>query len=567
MQKRGPSMIHRLPTALMAAGLLCVLSTAAQGIAADRTTSFVPQPSSAVGKALPRGVLANQAYGADVDGWNAYMRVWQAHHSDPSDVGIRRYLGLPLNGVVDAEPRRGRSAPGWLGWNAGSYRQVMTPHFTIYTRAQATDSKMVAQDLERCYWVWTQMFFPLWEGSAQVQTNLRQLASSDSVSDYLKRRSARITVRRKLRVVLFRDAAEYQRTLGREVPGIERSTGYYNDQNQTIFLYAAKVDEAATRRHEMVHQLFREATRSGLGRNLPAERSGFWLVEGIAGYFESLKVGSRIATVGGWDSPRLQFARFRMLALGDVMPMGELQADGRVAAQKRNDLARWYAHAIAQTHHLMDGGDSEQRQWLYHQIAQTYMVGGDLPEGALAAAPERGLTKFLRIDDAHLDNNPAPLGPTSLCLAGCEVTSTGLATIPPATAIDWLDLSRVPIDNTDVERLAPQPRSIERLSLEATRIDSGLRDWLAKAVNLRELDLSSTRIDDSVVGAIRAGGLEVLYLTGSKNVTDKSIAAISRLQNLESVDLQRTGMTANGISQLRRLRPRLTINPLEIRAQ
>ena len=114
------------------------------------------------------------------------------------------------------------------------------------------------------------------------------------------------------------------------MPGIERSTGYYNDQNQTIFLYVGDVDDAATRRHEMVHQLFREATRSSLRQDrMPAEQSGFWLIEGIAGYFESLKVGDRVATVGGWDASRLQFARYRTLALADVMPMEELERDGR----------------------------------------------------------------------------------------------------------------------------------------------------------------------------------------------------------------------------------------------
>ena len=57
------------------------------------------------------------------------------------------------------------------------------------------------------------MFFPLWEASAQVTASLGGLKPQESVAQFLDRRPSRITVRRKLRVVLFRDASEYRRTL------------------------------------------------------------------------------------------------------------------------------------------------------------------------------------------------------------------------------------------------------------------------------------------------------------------------------------------------------------------
>ena len=102
----------------------------------DRTTCFVPLASHSPGGDAFAGVTADQAYGNDAgDGWQAYIRVWRAHHEDPSDVNIRRFLGLPLRGVLDAEPKRSRSAPPWLGWRAGSYQQVETPHFSIFTHA------------------------------------------------------------------------------------------------------------------------------------------------------------------------------------------------------------------------------------------------------------------------------------------------------------------------------------------------------------------------------------------------------------------------------------------------
>ena len=331
---------------------------------ADRTTCVVPQSGGQSPPLLDSCVFPDQAFGQGASaGWTEYISLWKGHHANPADANIRRFLGLPLSGLVEAKTKRGRSAPRWLGWRAGSYDQIDTPHFTIYSRASAEQGRKVAEDLENCFWVWTQMFFPFWDGAAQVTAALNGLDETANVGSFLANKRSRLTVRRKLRVVLFRDAAEYQQTLSRDVPGIERSTGFYSDPRQTTFLYGSEVDDAATRRHEMVHQLFRESTRSTLGRDMPGEDTGFWIVEGIAGYFESLSMQDGLATVGGWDSSRLQFARYRILVAGDTMPMDELTADGRMAAQQRADLARWYAHAIAQTHHLMDGGSHPVAKW------------------------------------------------------------------------------------------------------------------------------------------------------------------------------------------------------------
>ena len=540
--------------------------------AADRTTPFLPlSQEAAVSAVSMNSLLPDAALGGRASaGWQAYMQLWQAHHSDPANASIRRFLGLPLKKSFEASAKRGRTAPSWLRWRPGTFAQVDTPHFTIYSRADEQSSKHVAEDLERCYWVWTQMFFPLWEANAQVSGAFRDWKPGQDVCEYLEGRSQRITVRRRLRVVLFRDADEYRKTLGPENPGIERSTGFYNDQRQTTFLYADETDDAATRRHEMVHQLFREATRSGLGRGVPGEASGFWLIEGIAGYFESLHLDDQIATVGGWDAPRMQFARYRVLVGGDVMPMAELEQDGRVAAQQRSDIARWYAHAILRTHQLMDAERPDQRQWLYKQLAERYRIKG----GELMEAPpvdrnqlDQQLRAFLAIDDQHLKDNPVTHGLSQLCLAGCEVTEQGIAGIPASPELRWLDLARLPVGNTEVQRLAPNPETMEQLTLEVTRIDQDLVPWLKRATQLREVDLSWTRSDDSAINALdEARGISTLWMTGTR-LTDNSIASIAKMKQLESVDLQRTGVTEAGIQRLKATRPQLEINPLELRTQ
>ena len=244
--------------------------------------------------------------------------------------------------------------------------------------------------------------------------------------------------------------------------------------------------------------------------------------------------------------------------------MAELRKDGRIAAQQQTNIARWYAHAIAQTHQLLDGGNVRSRQAVYQQLAARYKIKADLPkvdvDTAFAGADE-SLISFLSIDDAHLADNPVDVPPQRLVLAGCKVTAEGLNRIPPIPSLVWLDLANLPIGNGDVVRLAPNPSSIEQLRLEGTQVDAGLIDWLRKATNLRELDLSSTHADDSVVDAISAAGkLSLLWLTGT-DVTDKSIDTIAKMGSLEMVDLKGTKITTAGIARMRAARPNLQVNP------
>ena len=538
--------------------------------AADRTTLFLPLAPDTVRVKSSDGLYADTAFGEQASpGWRAYRRLWQAHHADPATPGIRRFLGLPLKGNFESSARRGRSAPRWLGWKAGSYAQVDTSHFVLYSRADREDSMRVAEDLERCYWVWTQMFFPLWESSAQVSLALSEMGDDVSVASFLESTPQRISTRRKLRVVLCSDADEYRKILG-DTPGVELSTGFYSAQYQTMLLFASEQDDSATRRHELVHQLFREATRSSLGRNVPAEKQGFWLIEGIAGYFESLHLGSEIATVGGWDASRLQFARYRVLVSGDSMPMDELTADGREAAQARSDIARWYAHAILRTHQLLDRGSPSDRQWVYGQLARHYRIKTEIAEVERKLdwnELDRSVRQFLILDDEHLVANPVSHPLQELCLASCEISQTGIETLPVSSTLQWLDLSRLPIGNDAVRRLVPDPAKMQQLNLEVTRIDSGLADWLRAAKGLREVDLSWTTADDLAINALSsAADISTLWMTGTR-VSDQSVEKIIAMADLESVDVQRSQVSGAGLGRLQTARPDLEINPLELRTQ
>jgi hypothetical protein len=504
-----------------------------------------------------------------VEGWQSYQRLWNELAANPDDPVLRRYLGLPVgsaaaDGVV-IKSNRGRSAPQWLGWKSGSYRQVETPHFQIFSHADNDATREVAADLERVFWVWTQLFFPLWESKPQVAFHLSGATADRTIASTLTRSRQRLTTRRKLRVVLLKNESDYARTLGQSMPGIDQSTGFYSDERQTSFFYPSdSTDAVATRRHELVHQLFREATRSGLAGDSPGRQSDFWLVEGIAGYFESLRFDQRHATVGGWDSPRLQYTRYRVFGRREIMPLDELRPEGQLKVQRRADLAKWYAFSIAYTHQLLDGKNLSGRRWVYDRLAKLYQVNLDVPAAQLPPESELSLVDFLRVSDGALKTNPASGVLTELCLSGSQVTGRGLATIPASDSFRWIDLTNLSISSDDLKRMVPVPSSLEQLSLESTGVDDSITDWIAKAKQISELDLSQTRCGDATISALADHSrLRTLWLTHSA-ITDASIPVLSRLQSIESIDLQRTAVTNDGLAKLRTAHPDWKINPLRL---
>jgi hypothetical protein len=170
------------------------------------------------------------------------------------------------------------------------------------------------------------------------------------------------------------------------------------------------------------------------------------------------------------------------------------------------------------------------------------------------------------LSDQDLISNPSRAGLQELCLVGCEVSEQGLQAVVPSTKLRWLDLARLPLGNDAVRRIAPQPQSLEQLTLEVTRIDGGLLDWLHHADNLREVDLSWTGLGDEAIESLSsAKGITILWLTGTK-VSDRSIDLLVAMPQLQSVDIQRTQVSDAGVARLRRARPDLQINPLELRS-
>lgn len=492
---------------------------------------------------------------------SAFTKLWQAHHADPANAAVRRALALPPQKVTEPLVRPGRGAPPILAWRPRTYLQSETPHFVLYSTADRAMTIAVAERLERFYWVWSQVFFPLWEGRTDIRRGIQGSGGIGSGND-------------KLQVVLFRDFDSYVQNLQRHVPGVERSTGFYSDQQRCTFLFAGQGADPATWYHELTHQLLREATRSKLRvADRPGEAAEFWLIEGIASYMESVRFAPSYALVGGWESPRLQYARYRWLSAGDRMTLAELVPDGRQRVQQLEDIARWYAHAAAYTHLLMDNGLDDGRASVLAKLLELHdvpLLPGETTDQAAeipVEAATQQMQNFLALDDERLFAPDPRIPLQSICLGHTRVTATGLGRIAPQTQLRWLNLSYLPVDTQEVRRLVADAAALDQLSLEKTNIDDRISALLAAAAKLTELDLSFTPVGDQAMQSLHADApLETLFLTGTK-VGDAAVTQITERKTLQQIDVQRSEVSEATLEELKRQHPNVTFNPLQLITQ
>lgn len=499
----------------------------------------------------PATIVADTGSQTINQGWANYLALWQRIASEPDAVAPRRLLGLPLSGQRRDRVTKPNRPPKGLDVARADLIRVQTSLITIDSTADPAATLRVARELHEAYWAWTQVFFPLWRSAPAICQSLESGIGDDAIG---RRRLGRSP---NMRIVLLRNASEYQSVLG-GIDGISASTGFYDPASRCSYFYVG--DETTldrSRTHEWTHQLFAEATNRSR-RDLAdpvGEARDFWLVEGIAGYMESLTtVGLDDATMmsggnmilGGWDSSRLQFARSRLVGGQPPIPLSRLRPMGRREAQGLPDLARWYGDSIAWTHFAMQ--IPEHRRWLLRQLADLYSIQTPMRSGATQIDPAvsdetigdlADMQTFLAVDDQRLTASPTRRRITDLCLARCDISDAGLKAIHDGSQIRWLDLSGCDVSDDVVLGLIGGNSMLE------------------------QVDLTQTKIGDQTIAAIPADTIQVLYATATM-VSDESIDRILAMKNLKQVDLQASRVSDEGIAKLRAARPSLVVNPLQI---
>ena len=420
---------------------------------------------------------------------------------------------------VDQEDRfRGRMSQGW---------RIETEHYLVRTNHSLEAGVALGRQLETLYDVWRQLFVAYY-------------ASDEILARRIRGESVELAPRRKYKVAFYRNRNEYIRDLKKYQPRIDMTLGIYLGRQRTAFFHANDEEGQATLFHEATHQLFHE---NGPGRQRSGDDVGldynFWIVEGVAIYFESLQQHDGYATLGGLDAPRLQYARHNVFSGGFYEPLQRLTAMGREAVQNHEQIRLLYSQAAGLTQLLMHHHHGVHRAALVEYIKSVYRRR-DRPE----TLAELAGTSFSELDDAYR--------------AFLEVRDEDLMEQPYLESTRRLLLGRTQITDTGTASLV-RATQLEDLNVDGTAITDASLAVFGQLAQLRELDVSGTRISDVGLRHLRdLHQLRVLWLSGTA-LTDQCLPYLSALQNLEQLHLENTQISTDGLQSLRHLLPSVKI--------
>ncbi|HEY4234231.1 MAG TPA: hypothetical protein VGM76_12440 [Lacipirellulaceae bacterium] len=277
---------------------------------------------------------------------------WIAAEDVPRYEKGERLVGMQwVTSDVDAA-RRTRIEDGW---------QVRTDHFQVTSNLSLEAAAELAARLERLHQVWQQLFAGFWTSDQEV----KQLFAGERLARERHQ---------PFRVFLHRNREDYNASLKREQPRVVETQGIYFDTQHQAHFFAGADQDAGTIYHETVHELFQES-RSGAKR--AAEKANFWVVEGIATYFETMsehrnaKAGLYY-TIGQSSAGRLPAARERLLKDHQYIPLAQLTKWGRLDLQAQPELARIYSEASGLSAFLMDGEHARYREPLVRYLQAIY---------------------------------------------------------------------------------------------------------------------------------------------------------------------------------------------------
>jgi hypothetical protein len=284
-----------------------------------------------------RGLVWNDRFG------------WLAAADLPRYEAGERKVGLKWMSAADDAARRKAILAGW---------EIRTDHYRVTTNRSLEAGVALAMQLERMYQLWRQLF-------------VEYYASPDDLQKLLAGKASEPSPARPHDVYLYRDKADYVRDLQAAQPQIEKTIGIYFDNRRRAYFFVGEENYEGNVYHEATHQLFQETRR--VPRNIGLH-DNFWIVEGIAVYFESLAPQSALGycTLGGLEAGRVPAARQRMLTDGYYVPFERLTSLGTAAIQQDRNIAKLYSQAAGQTAFLMQGRGGKYRSALLRYISDVY---------------------------------------------------------------------------------------------------------------------------------------------------------------------------------------------------
>ena len=193
--------------------------------------------------------------------------------------------------------------------------EIESEHFLIKTNTSFEEGVALSRMLETYYGWLHAHFAPFFETPAELQ-------------ERFEKAQLRSRFERPLLVHMYAERAEYDRaTRGKIPPGLV-TNGLYWEDDKTCYLSRGDRPDLDVAFHETTHQILDLASRDNrmqaarrlkqerrlrtTPRWVMAEKSNFWVLEGIACYMESFRIGDGNLTSGDPNHIRFRGAQQRL---------------------------------------------------------------------------------------------------------------------------------------------------------------------------------------------------------------------------------------------------------------
>lgn len=282
--------------------------------------------------------------------------------------GERLYRGRWVSAEKEQELRRDFSN----AW------EIQSEHFLVKTNTSLEEGVEISQKLETFHrWLRTHMagFF---DTPAELQRRFEQ-------TGVRFRRTAD-----PMEVHYYATKEEYQKRMVGKIPPNQDTNGLYWDADKTCYFFRNdKVNAKGTVFHEATHQILDLATKSQRvsaarrrqqllrERTLRpwriCEKSNFWIIEGLACYFESFEIAEDgSCSVGRPDHIRFVGAQHRLLVNSFFVPFRNFMALGHEQFMTHPNRRQFYTQASGVAHFLMSYQEGLYRDDLVQLLSAVY---------------------------------------------------------------------------------------------------------------------------------------------------------------------------------------------------
>ena len=258
--------------------------------------------------------------------------------------------------------------------------EIPSEHFLVKTNVSLESGIELSQNLE-LFHRWLEQNFAAFFDTPQALQDRFEHASQRTSGHKEK----------PMEVHYYATREEYQKQVRGKVPPTVETNGLYWQPDRTSYFFAnPDRKDFSTLYHEATHQILdvttaddrRTAARARAVKSkqkratdwVLCEDSNFWIIEGLACYFESFEVVDGNVSVGRPDYVRFDTARQRMLdpAFLFFMPTQQFFALGKNDFQGHPQVSPLYTQASGFAHFLMHYEDGLYRDDLIALLAAIY---------------------------------------------------------------------------------------------------------------------------------------------------------------------------------------------------